>query len=350
MLVIIFRIIFIISGAIGAIEAGNFISRTETGEDLGLLPYGLFFIIFVGLGYVAGGVLGRSITSIVKNLVASISKRSASEIVGGALGLIVGLVIAVLVTLPVLRIEYIGTYLSILIFVIFGYFGLLIAVSKSSDMSFLKGLSKSQSGISTDSKIIDTSAIIDGRILDIVKTGFLEGTIILPRFVIHELHAIADSDDDLKRARARKGIDMLKDLQQTSFVEVTIEESDYPGLQQVDLKLVKMAKEKSAWLITNDYNLNKIAQLENIRILNVNELSNAVKPVMYPGERLKTKIIKEGKERSQGISYLDDGTMIVIEDTKDKIGQEVELVVTSVIQTQAGRMVFGKLSDSGEDS
>lgn len=350
MFVVIIRFIFIISGAIAAIQAGNFIGKTFVGEELGVLPYGLLFIIFVGLGYVTGGVIGRKITSIVGNLVANISRHSTVEILSGTIGLVIGLFIAALISYPVSLIDYVGTYLSIMIFVIVGYFGLLTAIAKSSEFNFLKIIMRQGESPSKIKKIVDTSAIIDGRILDICKTGFLEGPLIVPRFIINELHALADSDDDLKRTRARRGIDLLKELKQGTLIDVLIDEADYPSIDQADLKLIKMAKEMKASLVTNDFNLNKVAQLENIIVLNVNELSNAVKPVLYPGEKMLVKIVKEGKERYQGISYLDDGTMVVIEDTRDKIGREVEFVVTSVIQTQAGRMIFGKLPESDGSS
>lgn len=351
MLISVIRLIFVTTGVVAGIQAGEYISKNWSNQEFRFIPYSMAIAILLGLGYVAGGVIGRKINSIVNSVIKNISKYSSNEIIAGAFGLIVGLIIAALISLPVSNIDFVGNYLAILIFAVLGYFGMVIALNKTSDMAFAGLLGKDTDGspiLGCKKKILDTSAIIDGRILDVAKTGFLEGSVIVPRFVLGELHALADSEDIIKRNRARRGIDILRELRQSNYVKIQIDETDYPAIAQVDAKLVKIAKENQAGLITNDYNLNKIAQLENVPVLNINELSNAVKPILFPGERSTAKVLKEGKERNQGVSYLNDGTMIVIEDTRDKIGQEVEFVVTSVIQTQAGRMIFGKLKDNGE--
>lgn len=352
MLISVIRLIFITTGIVAGIQAGEYISKNWSRQELQFIPYTLAISILLGLGYVIGGIAGRKINSISNSIIKNISKHSSREIVAGAFGMIIGLIIAALISIPVSNIQFFGNYLAILIFAILGYFGILLGVSKVSDIALVNILDKktdNNSDFNCKKKIIDTSVIIDGRILDIAKTGFLEGYVVVPRFVLNELHSLADSEDGVKRDRARRGMDILKELKQSNYLKVQIDETDYLALPHVDRKLIKMAKEKHAGIITNDYNLSKIAQLENIPILNVNELSNAVKPNLFPGERSAAKVLKEGKEKDQGISYLNDGTMIVIEDTKNKIGQEVEFVVTSVIQTQAGRMIFGKLARNGEN-
>jgi len=192
-------------------------------------------------------------------------------------------------------------------------------------------------------KLLDTNIIIDGRIIDVIKAGFLEGRIVVPRFVLHELQAVADSDDGLKRGRGRRGLDILRSLQTDLNFIVQINETDYSTVFGVDAKLVRLAREIGATVVTNDYNLNKVAQLEGVKVLNLNDLANAVKAVVLPGEEMIAKIVREGKEPGQGIGYLEDGTMVVVEDGLAHIGQTVELKVTSVLQTPAGRMVFTKI-------
>jgi len=191
-------------------------------------------------------------------------------------------------------------------------------------------------------KILDTSVIIDGRISDICDTGFIEGELVIPSFVLKELQMIADSSDPLKRQRGRRGLDILQKLKKSSNVTVTISDVDFPNIKEVDLKIIELAKRIGAKIITNDLNLNKIAQLQAIPVLNINELANALKPVVLPGETMKVYILKEGKEKDQGVAYLDDGTMVVVDNSRKKIGQNIEITVTSVLQTTAGKMIFGR--------
>lgn len=190
---------------------------------------------------------------------------------------------------------------------------------------------------------MDTSVIIDGRIADICQTGFLEGPLVIPRFVLEELQHIADSSDVLKRNRGRRGLDILNRIQKEMDMKVEIHEADFNDVQEVDSKLVKLAKQLQGIVVTNDFNLNKVCELQNVRVLNINDLANAVKPVVLPGEELNVHVIKDGKEHNQGVAYLDDGTMIVVEDGKEYIGKRVDVLVTSVLQTSAGRMIFAKL-------
>ena len=191
-------------------------------------------------------------------------------------------------------------------------------------------------------KILDTSVIIDGRVADICQTGFLEGTIVIPQFVLEELQHIADSSDVLKRNRGRRGLDILNRIQKELAIKVEIYEGDFEEISEVDSKLVKLAKITNGILVTNDFNLNKVCELQNVSVLNINDLANAVKPVVLPGEELTVQVIKDGKEYHQGVAYLDDGTMIVVEEGREYIGKRIEVLVTSVLQTSAGRMIFAK--------
>lgn len=204
----------------------------------------------------------------------------------------------------------------------------------------LSGIGKEESSGSV--KLLDTSVIIDGRIADVGETGFLDGLLIIPRFVLQELQRIADSDDPLKRNRGRRGLDILNKLQQSKVIKVEIRDNDFPEIKEVDAKLVKLATLLNAKVITNDFNLNKIAQFQGVKVLNLNELSNVIKPVVLPGEEMSVFVSKEGKDSNQGVAYLDDGTMVVIENGRHFIGRTIEVVVTSVLQTAAGRMIFGK--------
>ena len=195
---------------------------------------------------------------------------------------------------------------------------------------------------------MDTSVIIDGRIADVCETEFLDGTIIIPQFILHELQHIADSSDSLKRARGRRGLDILHRIQKMSHMEVRIVEEDFPKIREVDSKLIALAKKLGAKVITNDFNLNKVAELQGVKVLNINDLSNAVKPVALPGESMRVFVLKEGKEPGQGVAYLDDGTMIVVENGRKYINKNVDVAVTSVLQTAAGRMIFTKLKEDME--
>ena len=192
-------------------------------------------------------------------------------------------------------------------------------------------------------KLLDTSVIIDGRIIDILKTGFLEGRLIVPNFVLEELQKLADSSDNLKRAKGRRGLDLIQEIQQGNKEQLLVEDTDFEDLNEVDAKLVKLAKQTDAVIITNDFNLNKVAEIQGVNVLNINDLANAIKPVVLPGEEMNVFIVKDGKENNQGVAYLEDGTMIVVEGGKKLVGENTSVVVTSVLQTSAGRMIFAKL-------
>ena len=286
-----------------------------------------------------------------------IQTKSFTEVILGAVGLILGLIIAFLISQPIYKIPipYVGSVISILLYGMLGYLGLTIGMSnkdtiseKVRDLTSLaakrnvkpKDVVKEYTGIP---KVLDTSVIIDGRILDIAKAGFIEGPLVVPVFVLEELQHIADSADGLKRNRGRRGLDTVAEIQELKNVEVIIYNGKIEEIPEVDSKLLKLATELNGKIVTNDFNLNKVARVQNLDVLNINELANAVKPLYLPGEEMEILIVREGKEHKQGLAYLDDGTMIVVENGKDLIGEKVNVVVTSALQTSAGKMIFAKL-------
>jgi uncharacterized protein YacL len=231
------------------------------------------------------------------------------------------------------------------------YVGLVIGALKGQflDLSALEGLFADKNARKLF-KILDTSVIIDGRIADVHETGFLEGTLVVPQFVLRELQQVADSTDSIKRNRGRRGLDILQRIQKKSGINVEIVETDFPDVREVDLKLIELARQLGGKIVTNDFNLNKVAQLRGVDVLNINELANALKPVVLPGESMKVFILKEGKEPNQGVAYLDDGTMVVVDNARRMIGKTIETLVTSVLQTTAGKMIFGRYEDNSDDS
>ncbi len=267
------------------------------------------------------------------------------DMVAGFIGILLGLATGTLLIQPFRVIPFIGEYLPIVSNLLLAYLGMFILVKKREDI--ISAFSRRGAGgeIKTTDKILDTSVIIDGRIADICDTGFMEGKAIIPRFVLDELQHIADSSDTLKRNRGRRGLDILNRIRKELKVPVQIVDEPDDGLE-VDSRLVKMAQKLSAKIVTNDYNLNKVCELQGVPVLNINELANAVKPVVLPGEEMDVQIIKDGKETGQGIGYLDDGTMIVVDGGRGRIGDTVSVVVTSVLQTAAGRMIFAKLKNN----
>ncbi|MCL4492247.1 MAG: PIN domain-containing protein [Nitrospirae bacterium] len=267
---------------------------------------------------------------------------------GGLLGLGTGLIFSNLLLVPlryVLTEE--GRALSHFILnAVFGYGGLLIGLDRGRNLT-VPAIMRSFKGqeLEEDIKILDTSVIIDGRIADVIEARFLEGTFIIPQFILQELQYIADSPDPMRRTKGRRGLDILHRVQKMSNIKVRIIEEDFPKIKEVDAKLIALARLMSGKIITNDFNLNKVAQLQGVSVLNINELANVLKPVVLPGEVLNLFIVKEGKEYNQGVAYLDDGTMVVIENARKLIGRNAEVVVTSVLQTTAGRMIFAKLKE-----
>jgi uncharacterized protein YacL len=276
--------------------------------------------------------------------------------IGGAIGFILGLMLAnVLINsffsgiLEGLDIQFSGYFL---VNSVLGYLGLLLGLKKGKefDTSRLPWVFKRAGPGSDGHKVLDTSVIIDGRIADICDTGFVEGTFIIPQFILQELQHIADSSDPLKRGRGRRGLDVLNRIQKQSSLEVKIVDQDYPKIQEVDAKLIALAKDTHAKIVTNDFNLNKVAELQGVPVLNINQLFNALKPVVLPGEVMNVKILKEGKEPGQGVAYLDDGTMVIVDNARRYMGKSVDVTVTSVLQTTAGRMIFTILKEDAPES
>jgi uncharacterized protein YacL len=227
------------------------------------------------------------------------------------------------------------------------YVGLVLGANKGDllNLSALGGLFSSESKPRRNFKVLDTSVIIDGRVADVCETGFIDGILIVPQFVLRELQMVADSSDQLKRNRGRRGLDILQRMQKMGTIQVQIVEEDFPQMREVDMKLIELAKQYEAKIVTNDFNLNKVSQLQGVPVLNINELANALKPVVLPGEAMRVFILKEGKEYNQGVAYLDDGTMVVVDNAKRMISKTIDIAVTSVLQTTAGKMIFGKFED-----
>lgn len=298
------------------------------------------------LGFV-GGLLLATLTLLIEK---GLKKIPLRNLLGSFLGLIIGILIANFLSNVFFSNffnpqEKAAPLLSIL-YGICGYIGLRIGYKKGEEIHlpnwklFSKNLPQAE-----NAKILDTSVIIDGRIADITETGFIEGALIIPQFVLNELQHIADSSDSIKRTRGKRGLEVLHHIQKQANVDVRIVDKDYPAVKEVDSKLIELAKEVRAKIITNDSNLNKVAELQGIVVLNINELANSIKPVVLPGEEINVKILKEGKEIGQGVAYLDDGTMIVVDNGRKHMGKTLDVVVTSVLQTPAGRMIFARLKE-----
>jgi uncharacterized protein YacL len=271
-----------------------------------------------------------------------LENRSGREILAGVLGLILGLVVALLIGLITSTIEVLTpyqTYVTVSLSLVLGYLGAVVGIRKRGDIRLS---SKQAASAGTPSKILDTSVIIDGRIAEICESHFIEGKIIVPKFVLDELQAIADSSDALRRNRGRRGLEILRRMQLRKDLEVVIDEREPGGNDDVDSKLVTFARQRSGKIITNDFNLNKVAELHGIKVLNVNELANALKPVVLPGEEMTVRITRRGKEPDQGVGYLDDGTMVVVEGASSLVNKTIQVIVTSVLQTAVGRMIFSK--------
>lgn len=317
----------------------------------------LSLFIYLGVSLICGIIFflaspkfingGRKLISFVE---IELQNVPAYEIALGSVGLILGLIIAHLLSQPFynLNIPYLGVSISIVLYLIFGYLGIIIPTRKKDDFfsvfGNVKKIGKDKHKLNCKScpKVLDTSVIIDGRIADICKTGFIEGPLVIPEFVLEELQHIADSSDSLKRNRGRRGLDILNTIQKELDIEVIIHDKKFEEEREVDMKLLKLTQMLKGKIITNDYNLNKVAEVQGISVLNINELANAVKPVVLPGEEMVVQVIKDGKETGQGLAYLDDGTMIVVEGGKKHIGKTIDVLVTSVLQTSAGRMIFAK--------
>jgi uncharacterized protein YacL len=291
---------------------------------------------------VAGAALALVIVALETRVrTASITDLLAA-LIGGAIGLGVARTIGAALfwtTAGDPRVLFLHSF----ILLVFPYVGLVIGARNSEWLQPSRILALfRETGPQKRYRILDTSVIIDGRIADVCETGFLDGTLVIPQFVLKELQLVADSADSLKRNRGRRGLDILQKIQKMSGVDVTISDIDFPDVREVDLKLIELARTLQAKIVTNDFNLNKVAQLRGIQVLNINELANALKPVVLPGEFMKVFILKEGKEYNQGVAYLDDGTMVVVDNARRMISRNIDVVVTSVLQTTAGKMIFGR--------
>lgn len=277
---------------------------------------------------------------------------SLKRLIGAGIGSILGIVGAYLFSL-VLKNSIpnpdTARFLSLVVMMIMAYVGLIVGSTKGDllNLAALGGIFGGEKVVKRSYKILDTSVIIDGRIADIAETGFLDGALMIPNFVLRELQLVADSADSLKRNRGRRGLDILQRIQKIATLQVVIVDDDFPTVREVDLKLIELAKLYEAKIITNDFNLNKVAQLQGVEVLNINELANSLKPIVLPGEIMKVFILKEGKEYNQGVAYLDDGTMVVVDNARKMIGKNIEIAVTSVLQTTAGKMIFGKFDERG---
>lgn len=342
----------------GAIDLGAY--RVGLPMIVGGAAIGLYLAVQAGAGpdqwllRLAGLLLGALCGGIVMVLQRKFHQTSLKVIVSGIIGFVLGLGLAELFFIAISSLlafipAYIAMTMRIIVTIGAAYLGAAIAIEKSRafSMSNLVRLFREEPR-GKSYKILDTSVIIDGRIADICETGFLEGTLLIPQFVLRELQHIADSSDPLKRNRGRRGLDILQKMQKKVDVHVEISDVDFPEIREVDAKLVALAKAYNAKVVTNDFNLNKVAGLHGIGVLNINELTNALKPVVLPGEEMRVYVLKEGKEYNQGIAYLDDGTMVVVDSGRRYIGQTIDVCVTTVLQTTAGRMIFSRLKEEAE--
>ena len=346
------------------------ISQFETFGDMSLTVARIAVLI---VGTLLGAFIGYLISSFILKQGLVIAKRLErllthipnQELIAGTIGLLFGLIIANLIGVAFNQVPIIGPYIPIILSAIFGYSGLKLMARKGPEMYYnyvqqwggegtkktsrfkMFSTHKSDKASSTP-KLLDTSVIIDGRIKELCNTGFIEGPLMVPLFVLNELQIISDSADATKRNRGRRGLDILKDMQDANKVAIEVVEDDYDDLTEVDSKLMRLALDKQWKLMTNDFNLNKVARVQGIEVLNLNELANVLKPALIAGEWIRVQVMKEGKEVHQGVAYLDDGTMIVVEDGKPYVGQNVEVMVTSILQTSAGRMIFARV-DGGQN-
>ncbi|WP_208559833.1 PIN/TRAM domain-containing protein [Marinilactibacillus kalidii] len=319
----------------------------------------LGLILGAGIFYILSSQVIKPIEKSIKKIEKFFNEQSVSYLIFGSLGAILGLILAILASIPLaaLSLGALSDVVPLILAVILAYIFFQFATSRREEIRRLftsRAQRQEENGVlerkEGDSfrryKVLDTSTIIDGRILDVTKAGFLEGTFVISQHVLQELQYIADSSDSLKRVRGRRGLDILNALQKEEKIEVKMDDSPLPESDEVDMKLVHLAKKMDGVVVTNDYNLNKVAEFQKVPVLNINELANAVKPVVIPGENMRVMIVKNGTERSQGVAYLDDGTMVVVEEGQHYMNKSVNVIVTSALQTNAGRMIFAKMEHS----
>lgn len=345
----------VVAGIISMLQLFRLIARGNLFESWMVL----IILLLSGVGSGIGAwFLAPKVIRGFEKLESRIQAQPAGDLMVAAGGLLMGLLIALLLSNLVNYIPLAPVRLSIslLLYLTLGYLGVSVAMKKREDLRSTFKVRRNHRGVSIEQaapqtggvpKVLDTSVIIDGRILDILKTGFLEGPLVIPQFMLTELRYIADSSDDLKRNRGRRGLDILNKIQQDTDIEVRVVEDDNDTLPDVDSKLLWLAHSLGGKVVTNDYNLNKVAGVQSVPVLNINDLANAVKPVALPGEHLQVHIVKDGKEPGQGVAYLSDGTMVVVEGGTAHVNEDVQVVVTSSLQTSAGRMIFGRLQEAG---
>ncbi len=336
-------VVFGILGTYLGILIGN--STNQSPELSGFL----FCLVGILFGLILTPYFTTRPVRYIRRTLLSVSTQTLAS---GLTGLVIGLVIAALLTFPLsLLPQPFGRILPFVAVLLFGYLGVAVFVMRQTDLSALLRVGTGHTGDETSAAnqpsirtvLLDTSVIIDGRIADIARTGFLVGTLLIPRFVLNELQFIADSSDNLRRQRGRRGIEVISQLQKDTSTPLRISDMDVEGVREVDDKLVVLARQLRCPILTNDYNLNRIAELQGVSVLNVNELANAVKLVFLPGESIEVNVIQEGKESGQGVGYLDDGTMVVVEDGRSHLNRKINVTVTKVLQTAAGRMIFARL-------
>ncbi len=316
-----------------------------------LLSAAAWFLPPFDLAAPYGAAAGLGFGLVIVLFEAQVRKTTLKRLIGAAFGSLLGIIGAYLISL-ILGHAFPSnsttlSFLEILLLLWMAYVGLMVGASKGEmlNLGALGGLFGGEQVSSQSFKILDTSVIIDGRIADIVETGFVDGTLVIPQFVLRELQLVADSADSLKRNRGRRGLDVLQRVQKMTQLNVQILEDDFPTVPEVDMKLIELANVYNCKIVTNDFNLNKVAQLHGVQVLNINELANALKPIVLPGEIMRVFILKEGKEYNQGVAYLDDGTMVVVDNAKKMISRTIDISVTSVLQTTAGKMIFGRFDD-----
>jgi uncharacterized protein YacL len=299
---------------------------------------------------VAGAVAGLAVGFGIIYFESRVKEVSLKRLIGAAIGSTLGITGAYLMSMVLERAlsgQNVLPFLQLMVLLWMTYIGLVVGANKGDmlNLSALGGIFGGEKQAKQAFKILDTSVIIDGRIADIAETGFLDGTVVIPQFVLRELQLVADSADSMKRNRGRRGLDILQRVQKMAHLNVQILEDDFPNVRDVDMKLIELAKVYDCKIVTNDFNLNKMAQLHGVEVLNINELANSLKPIVLPGEQMRVFILKEGKEYNQGVAYLDDGTMVVVDNAKRLISKTIDITVTSVLQTTAGKMIFGRFDE-----
>jgi uncharacterized protein YacL len=343
------RAVLALLGALAGYQLADRIRASSFAPALDQNGKIIWLVVFTAaglvIGYLLGVVLSRLLRRGLDHVDEVLARATGAEVVVAIGGVVVGLFIATLISLALVRIPIVGPYLTVPIYLLAGYFTAYVAARKHVEILRLLGVRGAFEVIPglTPAKVLDSSAIIDGRILDIVDTGFVEGEILIPRFVIEELQRLADSADAEKRVRGRRGLDFVKRLQNQSGA-VRVDGTDYPEIEAVDAKLVRLGHDTGALIVSTDSTLKKVAEIQGVKLLNVNDLANSVKPAVLPGEVIEVKILREGREHHQGVGYLEDGTMIVVEAGSSLVGSRVKAEVTSVLQSPSGKMIFSRVS------